>query len=1201
MSAPPPPAEELEVEPAAGGGGGGGVGNDKVLAAAQHIVKSLATSKNAADDMIRILSGFDHRFSSITADLFPSASPSRAPAAGGAAPVPPPTREAFEAAEQLIRKWDATPEALVFEFPEKDVTDYLDAVDVAVDQLLASGGAGAGVGVRAAMARMEEELRHLMVRHAVPLDASGLFCSLRRLSLESMDDLDTSSEFDPTTPHSLEGGPDTARSASLVGNPFDDQVFDLVRPEAIDDLRSIAERMDRAGYASELEQVYCGVRRDLLDECLAVLGVERLSIDEVQRMEWKLLNDKMKKWVHGVKTVVRSLLTGERRICDQVLAVSDELRDECFVESTKGCIMQILNFGDAVAVCSRSPEKLSRILDMYEALAEVIPELKELFFGNSGNDVICDLEGVLERLGDAVKGTLLEFGKVLQQESSRRPMMAGEIHPMTRYVMNYLRLLVVYSDTLDKLLGDDSTGDVDHTDIHRSADDEEEYLESLSPLGRHLVKLISYLEANLEEKSKLYEDGALQCIFSMNNILYIVQKVKDSELGRILGDHWIRRRRGKIRQNSKNYLRISWTKVLSFLKDDAHGGRSGSGSGSGNSSRIKEKFKNFNLAFDEIYRSQTLWKVPDPQLREELKISISENVIPAYRAFLGRYGSLVDSGRNSGRYIKYTPEDLENQLSDLFEGSLGPIISQREELRHLMVRHAVPLDASGLFCSLRRLSLESMDDLDTSSEFDPTTPHSLEGGPDTARSASLVGNPFDDQVFDLVRPEAIDDLRSIAERMDRAGYASELEQVYCGVRRDLLDECLAVLGVERLSIDEVQRMEWKLLNDKMKKWVHGVKTVVRSLLTGERRICDQVLAVSDELRDECFVESTKGCIMQILNFGDAVAVCSRSPEKLSRILDMYEALAEVIPELKELFFGNSGNDVICDLEGVLERLGDAVKGTLLEFGKVLQQESSRRPMMAGEIHPMTRYVMNYLRLLVVYSDTLDKLLGDDSTGDVDHTDIHRSADDEEEYLESLSPLGRHLVKLISYLEANLEEKSKLYEDGALQCIFSMNNILYIVQKVKDSELGRILGDHWIRRRRGKIRQNSKNYLRISWTKVLSFLKDDAHGGRSGSGSGSGNSSRIKEKFKNFNLAFDEIYRSQTLWKVPDPQLREELKISISENVIPAYRAFLGRYGSLVDSGRNSGRYIKYTPEDLENQLSDLFEGSLGSANHSRRR
>ncbi|KQJ82243.1 exocyst complex component EXO70A1 [Brachypodium distachyon] len=676
---PPPPPPEEPVAVAV-------VGNDKVLAAAQHIVKSLATSKNAADDMIRILSGFDHRLSSITADLFPSPSPSHSLSPSDADTSEPEalSMAAFDAAEQLIHLWDTTPEALVFDAPDDAAAaDYLAAVDVAVDHLaagsLAATSGRAGVAVQLAMARLEDELRHLMLRHSVPLDASGLYCSLRRLSLESMDDLDASSEFDPTTPHSQEGAPDTARSASLVGNPFDDQLFDLVRPDAVDELRAIAERMGRAGYESELMQVYCGIRRDLLDECLVVLGVERLSIDEVQRVEWKQLNDKMKKWVHGVKTVVRSLLTGERRLCDQVLAVSDELRDECFVESTKVCIMQILNFGDAVAVCPRSPEKVSRILDMYEALAEVIPELKELFFGTPGDDVICDLEGVLGRLGDAVKGNLLEFGKVLQQESSRRPMIAGEIHPITRYVMNYLRLLVVYSDTLDKLLDDAAAGDLDHNASHGGADEDEDYLESLTPLGRRLVKLMSYLEANLEEKSKLYDDGALQCIFSMNNTLYIVQKVKDSELGRVLGEHWTRRRRGKIRQNSKSYLRISWTKVLSYLKDDGYG--SGGGSSLGNlSSRVKEKFKNFNMAFDEIYRSQTLWKVPDPQLREELKISISENVIPAYRAFLGRYGSLVDNGRNSGKYIKYTAEDLENQLSDLFEGSLGSANHSRRRL-----------------------------------------------------------------------------------------------------------------------------------------------------------------------------------------------------------------------------------------------------------------------------------------------------------------------------------------------------------------------------------------------------------------------------------------------------------------------------------------------------------------------------------------
>jgi exocyst complex component 7 len=172
----------------------------------------------------------------------------------------------------------------------------------------------------------------------------------------------------------------------------------------------------------------------VLDEYLSVLGVERLSIDDVQRIEWKLLNDKMKKWVHGVKTVVRVLLAGERRLCDQVLDASDELMYVCFLESTKGCITQILSFGGVVAVCPRSPEKVPWILDMYEALAEVIPEMKDLCIGCSRDGVISDVQAILDRLGDAMWGNLFEFGKMLQQETSRRAMTAGEIHPMTRYV-----------------------------------------------------------------------------------------------------------------------------------------------------------------------------------------------------------------------------------------------------------------------------------------------------------------------------------------------------------------------------------------------------------------------------------------------------------------------------------------------------------------------------------------------------------------------------------------------------------------------------------------------------------------------------------------------------------------------------------------------------------------------------------------------
>lgn len=415
-------------------------------------------------------------------------------------------------------------------------------------------------------------------------------------------------------------------------------------------------------------------------------------------------------------------------------------------------------------------------------------------------------------------------------------------------------------------------------------------------------------------------------------------------------------------------------------------------------------------------------------------------------------------------------------------------------------------------------------------------------------------------------------------------------QGYSSVRRDVLDEYMSVLGVERLSIEEVQRIDWNSLDEKMKKWVQAIKIMTRVLLAGEKRLCDEVFSESELIREVCFIETAKGCVMQLLNFGEAVVIARRTSEKLFRILDMYDALAEVAPELEVLFGDESGELVCMEVKGVLTGLGEAAIGTFVEFESAVKGETSKKPIQGGEIHPMCRYVMNYVKLLVDYSDSLNGIL-ENFEGESGHL---RNDDSNSE---SMTPIAQRLLSLLTTLESNLEEKSKLYEDNAMQYIFLMNNILYIVQKVKDSEIRTILGDQWVRKRRGQIRQYATSYLRAAWSKVLSCLKDE------GIGSSASNASKmaLKERFKNFNACFEEIYRIQTAWKVPDAQLREELRISISEKVLPAYRSFMGRFGSQLESGRHAGKYIKYTPEDLENYLLDLFEGTPAILNHMRRK
>ncbi|CAL0325292.1 unnamed protein product [Lupinus luteus] len=655
-----------------GGGRCGGGGEDRVLATAQQIVNSLNTAQEVREDMLLIFSNFDNRLSGIS-DLIKGEGSNNNNDDDGDDDED--DLERFQAAEKVILGWDASlssepsrhfnslfdSQIHVFEYftALDEIIFFMEQFSVSpppsVDKTMVERAENA---VQLAMSRLEDELRHMLIRNTVPLNAESLQYSIKRVSLSFASHID----------ENLEGFGDSgsdrgfdrfhSRGASL---DYDDVVVDLVNMDAISGLREIVGRMLRSGYERECLQVYSSVRRDALDECLVILGVERLSIEEVQRIEWQSLDEKMKNWVQAVKIVVGVLLCGEKRLCDSVFGDLDEnyeMKDVCFYETAKGCVMQLLNFGEAVSICKRSPEKLFRILDMYEALRDALPDLESLV---SDEFVIGEVRGVLTGLGEAAKGTFAEFENCIRNETSKKPVITGDVHPLPRYVMNYLKLLVDYGEHLDLLL------EITDEDLYHLQNDfggDGSQFESMSPLGCRVLLLMSELESNLVEKSKLYVDNAMQQVFLMNNLHYLVRKVKDSDLGKVLGDDWIRKRRGQIRQYATGYLRASWSKALFCLKDDGIGGSSISAA----KVTLKEKFKNFNACFEEIYKNQTAWKVPDEQLREELRISISQKVIPAYRSFHGRFSSQLD-GRHAGRYIRYTPDDLENYLVDLFEGN----------------------------------------------------------------------------------------------------------------------------------------------------------------------------------------------------------------------------------------------------------------------------------------------------------------------------------------------------------------------------------------------------------------------------------------------------------------------------------------------------------------------------------------------------
>ncbi|KAI4373764.1 hypothetical protein MLD38_011848 [Melastoma candidum] len=224
--------------------------------------------------------------------------------------------------------------------------------------------------------------------------------------------------------------------------------------------------------------------------------------------------------------------------------------------------------------------------------------------------------------------------------------------------------------------------------------------------------------------------------------------------------------------------------------------------------------------------------------------------------------------------------------------------------------------------------------------------------------------------------------------------------------------------------------------------------------------------------------------------------------------------------------------------------------------------------------------MNYLEYVCIYKDTLEQVFRQ-------HHDRSGNGNTESESNEKSPSFGAELMSVMDFLDANLDMKSKLYRDPSLGYIFLMNNGRYILQKIKSTpEIRDLMGDAWCRKRSSDLRNYHKSYQHETWCRLLQCLNQEGL-----MVSGKIQKPALKEKFKAFNAMFDEIHKTQSTWVVNDERMQSELRVSIAAVVTPAYRSFLGRFRQYLDPGRQSEKYIKYQPEDIEGLIDDLFDGN----------
>ncbi|XP_009623413.1 exocyst complex component EXO70A1-like [Nicotiana tabacum] len=637
---------------------GGGV--DVLSERAKMMRDAVEKSQSITDNVVNILGSFDHRLSALDTAMRPTQIRTHAirKAHGN-------IDKTLKAAEVILSQFDISRQAEVkiLKGPHEDLESYLQAIEQLRNNIRffsnnksfkSSDGvlSHANSLLAKAISKLEEEFKQLLLSYSKPVEPDRLF--------ECLPNSMRPSSGSPG--HQESSGKNRLSNSNAEQNGAENAVFTppaLIPPRILPLLHDLAQQMIQAGHQQQFVKIYRDTRSPVLEESLRLLGVEKLSKDDVQKMQWEVLEAKIGNWIHFMRIAVKLLFSGEHKVCDQIFEGFDSLKDQCFAEVTTSSVAMLLSFGDAIAKSKRSPEKLFVLLDMYEIMRELHSEIESLFIGKACNEIRESAFGLTKRLAQTAQETFSDFEEAVEKDATKTAVSDGTVHPLTSYVINYVKFLFDYQSTLKQLFQEFENGG-----------------DSNSQLAAVTMRIMQALQSNLDGKSKQYKDPALTHLFLMNNIHYMVRSVRRSEAKDLLGDDWVQRHRRVVQQHANQYKRIAWAKILQCLSiqglTSSGGSNSGSVDGQNSSgvsrSIVKDRFKIFNVQFEELHQRQTQWTVPDTELRESLRLAVAEVLLPAYRSFIKRFGPLVESGKNSQKYIRYSAEDLDRMLGEFFEG-----------------------------------------------------------------------------------------------------------------------------------------------------------------------------------------------------------------------------------------------------------------------------------------------------------------------------------------------------------------------------------------------------------------------------------------------------------------------------------------------------------------------------------------------------
>ncbi|KAJ8762476.1 hypothetical protein K2173_007915 [Erythroxylum novogranatense] len=438
-------------------------------------------------------------------------------------------------------------------------------------------------------------------------------------------------------------------------------------------------------------------------------------------------------------------------------------------------------------------------------------------------------------------------------------------------------------------------------------------------------------------------------------------------------------------------------------------------------------------------------------------------------------------------------------------------------------------------------------------------------------------------VLDLGSELEIELLRRISETLASNDCLDICIDIFVKVRYRRAAKALMRLNPDYLRTytpEEIDEMEWETLETVISLWIQHFELAVKKVLVSEKRLCNQLLGgiMGGAVRLECFVKIADKIMAVFFRFGEGVARSNKEPQKLFKLLDLFDSLEKLKTEFAEVFEGEAGVDICTRFRELEKLLIHASSKVFWEFGLQIEGNSDGYPPpQDGSVPKLVRYAINYLKYLATesYSAPMAKVLWTEQIWKAGALSKPESED---------NLLVEAVTNVMEALQRNIESKRSRYTDKILSHVFAMNTYWYIYMRTKNTELGKLLGEQYTKKKYKVVAEEAAYmYQKQAWGPLIRLL--DKEELKKQNYNNEARVAQIKGKLETFLKSFNDITeRHRECYAIPDIDLREQIRQAIVKLVVTAYIEFFDAFSNVLPAKS----YV--SPESIQGLLVQTFVG-----------